>query len=212
MDDIYLKNIADLPEEIGNELDALIEGNKRYVDDDLYERCYSKLREESYTNQNPRIILITCSDSRLMSHHVFDATLGDIFIIRNAGNMANADAIAGIEFAVKTFDSKLLVIMGHANCGMIQAAIRGKSEIDSLNPIIDKIRPAVEEAEQRNSNQQKIQLLAAQENVKNQIFEAYSQSDILRDAIENEEIAVVGAYYDLQTGYIDFWESCLFGK
>ncbi len=212
MDDIYLKNIADLPEQIGEKLDYLIEGNKRYVDDDLIDRSYQKLREESYTNQNPQIILITCSDSRLMSHHVFDATLGDIFIIRNPGNMANQDAIAGIEFAVKTFDTRLLIIMGHSNCGMMQAAIRGKSEIESLNPIIDKIRPAVEEAEQRNSNQQKIQLLAAQENVKNQIMEAYSTSSILREAVENEELAIVGAYYDLQTGYIDFWESCLFGK
>ncbi len=212
MDDTYLKKIADLPQYISEELEALIEGNKRYVEDDLNERSYQKLREDSYTNQNPQIILITCSDSRLMSHHVFDATLGDIFIMRNPGNMANEDAIAGIEFAVKTFDTKLLVIMGHSNCGMMQAAIRGKSEIESLNPIIEKILPAVKEAEDRNSNQQKIQLLASQENVKNQIFEAYAKSEILREAVQDERMAIVGAYYDLQTGYIDFWENCLFGK
>ncbi len=212
MDDTYLKTLADLPKQISEELDNLIEGNNRFVEDDLDERDYPKLREESYTNQNPHIILITCADSRLMSHHVFDASLGDIFILRNPGNMANDDAIAGIDFAVKAFDIKLLIIMGHSNCGMIQAASHGKSDIESLNPIIEKIMPAVEKAEGKCSNQQKTQILIAQENVKNQMLEAYNKSHILREAVHEEKMVIVGAYYDLQTGYINFWEKCIFGK
>jgi carbonic anhydrase len=212
MDDIYLKSIADLPEQVGAELDALIEGNKRFVEGDLHERDYCKLREDSYANQNPPIILLTCADSRLMSHHVFDATLGDLFILRNPGNMANEDALAGIDFAVKTFEVKLLVIMGHSNCGMVQAAIRNEQDIPSLIPLIEKLKPAVEEAEGKSSNQQKTQILTAQENVKNQMIEAYNKSEILRNAVLEEKVAIVGAYYDLQTGYIDFWEKCIFGK
>jgi len=126
-------------------LQILKEGNERFLKGELINKVvFNKDREVLCSGQKPFAVILTCSDSRVAPEIFFDQKLGDIFIIRNAGNIADMTALGSIEYAIEHLKSKLVVVCGHAKCGAITAACSGAEFSPNVQHIINHIKPAVE--------------------------------------------------------------------
>ena len=122
-------------------------GNRRFVAGRPQARDLVSLRQKLVSGQSPKAIILSCSDSRVGPELIFDQSLGDIFVVRTAGNVADAIALGSIEYAVEHLHSPLLVVLGHQKCGAVNAACSGeKMPSSNLDAIVEKIRPAVNQA------------------------------------------------------------------
>lgn len=196
-------------------LERLREGNARFVSS---ERNHDALTSERRRNkvaagQEPFAIILGCSDSRVPAEIVFDQGLGDLFVIRVAGNIVAPSQIGSVEFAAARFGTRLVVVLGHSNCGAITATIeelqRGsKEQSRNLRSIVDRVRPSVEAliAIKAHSNADELVHQAVRANIRMSANQLRHGSDILENLIQNEGLLVVGAEYSLETGVVEFFE------
>lgn len=181
----------------------LIEGNARFVTlkeqhpDDTKER-----RQEMLKGQHPFVVILSCSDSRVPPELIFDQGLGDIFEIRNAGNVLDEHVIGSIEYAVMHCGVKLIVIMGHQDCGAIAATLSGKSETKYIKSLEDSIQPAVEECKKHGQEVTSDNVVKA--HVMQDIEELMSQDTDLVKYMKENGVKLIPAYYHLDTGKVDF--------
>ena len=188
-------------------LDILIEGNQRFKNNVLRERDMLRVRDEIVDKQHPFASVLSCSDSRTTVELIFDQNLGDIFSVRLAGNIASNKAIGSIEFSCKYLGSKLVVVMGHSNCGAIKAAC-DHYKGGNIGEIIELIDPAVvlekTITDKRDSSNDAFVERVCFHNVEVQMERILKRSPLLTDMIEKKEIGLVGAVYNLASGQVEF--------
>ena len=197
-------------------LKQLREGNRRFVSrlkDRETLQCQLR-RVELVKEQKPFAIILGCSDARVPAEIVFDQGLGDLFVIRIAGNIAAPSQIGSAEFAASRFGSRLVVVLGHSRCGAILATIEAlrrptESLSHNLRSIVDCVRPSVEGLLKADRPQDEDALVrqAVRANIGLSVNHLRHGSEILGDLIRNEGLLVVGAEYSLETGLVDFFES-----
>ena len=196
----------------------LREGNKRFVAHvrNLDLLSSAARRAELAAAQNPFAIVLGCSDSRVPVEIVFDQGLGDLFVIRVAGNIVAPSLIGSVEFAAAQFGSRLVVVLGHSQCGAIMSTLEELSrqtanQSPNLRSIVDRIRPAVQDLLPASPG--KIAADQVQRAVRANILASVSQlrhgSAIIENLIASHYLVVVGAEYSLETGVVEFLEQTL---
>ena len=186
----------------------LKEGNSRFTGKSPMNREFDQQVTMTSNGQYPFASVVSCIDSRIPTEIVFDQGIGDIFNARIAGNFINDDIIGSLEFACKLAGSKLIVIMGHTSCGAVKGAC-DDAKLGKLTAMLDKIKPAVNavetgENEARNSSNIDFVNRVAVQNVHDNIKTLRKDSAVLEEMVQNGEIAIVGAMYDVKTGRVDF--------
>ena len=152
-------------------------------------------------SQHPFAVVLSCADSRVVPELIFDQGLGDLFVIRVAGNIAKDKVLGSIEYAVKFLGTKLIIVLGHENCGAVGASLGNEDPGGHIGAIIEKIKPAVYMAKRlegdhlTNSIQVNAQLVSE---------EIKDSQPILSQSVKNDGVEVVPAYYELSTGYVKF--------
>lgn len=181
----------------------LVEGNERFVELHLkHPDSNKKRRLEMLKGQHPFVVILSCSDSRVPPELIFDQGLGDIFEIRNAGNVLDEHVIGSIEYAVMHCGVKLIVIMGHQDCGAIAATLSGKSETKYIKSLEDSIQPAVEDCQKQGLKVNSDNVVKA--HVMQDINELMTQDTDLVKYMKENNVKLVPAYYHLDTGKVDF--------
>lgn len=180
-------------------LTRLKSGNERFVKDQLEGKLKDADRKRALTaGQQPFAIILSCADSRVVPELAFDTGLGEIFVVRVAGNVPNPSSIASIEYAVAHLGPKLIVVMGHESCGAVAAAIEGGDNGENLNHLLGFIAPVVEANRDKDMKE-----IIKQNTIKSSI-DMVEKSSIISGEIQKEEVKVVTAYYNLGTGKVDF--------
>jgi carbonic anhydrase len=191
----------------GQVLKVLHEGNQRFLKDTRIHR--SNRTDIRYTakKQHPIAVVLGCIDSRVPVETIFDTTFGDLFCIRIAGNVVNNDILASIEYACNVVGAKLIVILGHTRCGAIQSACDG-IEKGHITELLNKIKPAVhaehQTKDERNGENIGFVTQVTQINIANTLKNIYLQSDIIQKMIDNDEVGMVGALYDVHSGTVKY--------
>ena len=195
-------------------LTLLKDGNKRFVAERGRDAPIGQTRRWELTErQEPFAIILGCSDSRVPAELVFDQGLGDLFVIRVAGNIVAPSQIGSVEFAAERFNTRLVVVLGHSGCGAIIATLdelRRPREKQSRNlrAIVDRVRPSVEPllATELRHNPPALIGDAVRANVRASASHLRHGSDILEELIARDGLLVVGAEYSLETGIVEFFE------
>ena len=184
-------------------LEKLVQGNKRFVElEQKHPDEDKKRRKEMLKGQHPFVVILSCSDSRVPPELIFDQGLGDIFEIRNAGNVLNDHVIGSIEYAVMHCGVKLIVIMGHQDCGAINATLSGISETKYIQALEDSIQPAVENCKAKGLEINSDNVVKA--HVMQDIEELMEQDVELVKYMKEHNVKIVPAYYHLDSGKVDF--------
>ena len=192
-------------------LDILKEGNSRFIKNLKAQRDLLGQVNATRDGQWPFATVLSCIDSRTSAELIFDQGLGDIFSVRIAGNIVNTDILGSMEFACKVAGSKLIVVLGHTKCGAVKGAC-DHVEMGNLTELLSKLQPAVySESEtinvdKRNSKNAKFVENVSTINVKRSVKNIIERSFILEQMVENGEIGVIGAMYDIETGKVDFYD------
>ena len=188
-------------------LDILIEGNHRFTNNLSVSKDLLNLVMLTKDRQHPFTSVLSCSDSRAPVEMLFDQALGDVFSVRLAGNIASDKVIGSLEFSSKYLGSKLIVVLGHTDCGAVKAACDNFRE-GHIGEIINLIRPAVRmektTIENRDSTNAVFLDKVCALNVRVQINEIIHSSDIIQDMLAAKQIGMVGGVYDLATGEVSF--------
>ncbi|MBM4185290.1 MAG: carbonic anhydrase [Gemmatimonadetes bacterium] len=197
-------------------LARLKEGNRRFVSElqgtaaDTGERR----RRELIGGQEPFAIILGCSDSRVPAEIVFDQGLGDLFVIRVAGNIVAPSQIGSVEFAAELFGTRLVVVLGHSMCGAVLATLEElerptERRSPNLRSIVDRIRPAVEGLLEARVGRDRKDLVhhAVRANIRASVDHLRHGSEILERLIQQDGLLVVGAEYSLETGVVDFFDA-----
>jgi carbonic anhydrase len=194
-------------------LEALREGNRRFVSK-LSRGVGSARRLELPARQEPLAIILGCSDARVPAEIVFDQGLGDLFVIRVAGNIVAPSQVESVEFAAEAFGTRLVVVLGHSNCGAIHATLEqlarpSRDQSRNLSSIVDRIRPAVEGLLERARplDRQTLEQQAVRANIRMSADQLRHGSAVLEQLIQRDGLVVVGAEYSLETGVVDFFEA-----
>jgi carbonic anhydrase len=199
-----------------NALDQLREGNARFVSDTRASEALTNQfrRTQVATGQEPFAIILGCSDSRVPGEIIFDQGLGDLFVIRVAGNIVAPSQIGSIEFAAERFGTRLVVVLGHSTCGAVSATLEelgrpSEAQSRNLQSIVDRIRPAVEPllaAGGAKLPPAELMQLAVRANIRASVNRLRHGSEILEELTQRDGLLVVGAEYSLETGVVDFFE------
>ena len=197
-------------------LQRLRDGNARFVSETSPRRVFTgqARRSELASGQEPFAVILGCSDSRVPVEIVFDQGLGDLFVIRVAGNIVAPSQIASIEFAAERFGTRLVVVLGHSQCGAVKATLEalqqpGRSESPGhLYSIVDRVRPSVEGLLTTGLQHDPETLLkyAVRANIHASADELRRGSPLIEQLIRNDGLLVVGAEYELETGVVDFFD------
>jgi carbonic anhydrase len=184
-------------------LDLLIEGNQRFIDNAKSQYNMKSIREELQDKQQPIASILGCSDSRTSAELIFDQNLGDLFSVRLAGNVASKEAIGSLEFSCTQLGSKVIVVMGHSNCGAIKAACDEYSG-GNIGEIIKLIEPAVNLektiTEQRDSGNELYVEKVCFLNVQKQIERILQLSPVIDQMVKDKKIGIIGGVYNLSSG------------
>ncbi len=182
---------------------TLMAGNRRFVRGEHLVRPVRELRSELAKGQHPDVIVVTCSDSRLSPEWIFDQPLGEVFVVRTAGNLVDPIALGSIEYAVEHLHAKLLVVMGHDKCGAVDAALSGaEMPTDNLKALVAKIRPGLPTSKSGASAEATLQA-AVEANVRRSAMDCIVGSPIVREHTVKGSLAVVQAVYHLSTGEVE---------
>ena len=196
-------------------MEFLQEGNKRFVNNLKAHRDLLEQANATIEGQWPFATILSCIDSRTSAELIFDQGLGDVFSVRIAGNIVNTDILGSMEFACKVAGSKLIVVLGHSKCGAVKGAC-DHVEMGNLTELLSKIQPAVYQEnktkENRSSNNSPFVENVAEINVKRSVKNIIERSNILERMIENSEIGIVGAMYNIETGKVTFYKDVMFIK
>lgn len=191
-------------------LEILKEGNLRFVKNLKAQRDLLEQVNDTRDGQWPFAIILSCIDSRTSAELIFDQGLGDIFSVRIAGNIVNTDILGSMEFACKLAGSKLVVVLGHTKCGAVKGAC-DHVEMGNLTELLSKLQPAVyaeketTDSGQRNSKNAAFVENVSAINVKRTVKSIIERSFIIEQMVENGEIGVVGAMYNIDTGKVEFY-------
>jgi carbonic anhydrase len=188
-------------------IEFLKEGNERFQNNLKANRNLLKQVNETSTGQFPFATILSCIDSRVSAELVFDQGLGDIFSVRIAGNFINDDILGSMEFACKVAGSKVIVVLGHSSCGAVKGAC-DNVELGKLTGMLNKIKPAVNivkgDYEDKTSQNAEFVQAVSDKNVELAVLAIKEQSEVLNEMLENGEISIVGAMYDVATGEVTF--------
>ncbi|MDP1573611.1 MAG: SulP family inorganic anion transporter [Coxiellaceae bacterium] len=187
-------------------LKILMEGNKRFMNGTPIHKDYKHQIKMNSHSQHPIGVILGCIDSRVPVEIIFDLTLGDLFVARVAGNIANVDIVASIEYACKVAQTKLVIVLGHRECGAIKAACEN-FQMGNITQLIEKIKPAIEmEKATGNLSENKETFLdhVIENNVKITKSYLFEHSTILKDMFSKNEINIIGAIYNIHTGEVLF--------
>lgn len=180
-------------------IEELKKGNNRYTNDsNSYPSQDATRRTQLQNGQEPPVIVLSCADSRVAPELLFDRGLGELFVVRVAGNIANTSSMASIEYAVAYLKSKVIVVLGHEACGAVNAAIAGGDNGRSLNHLLSHITPSVHACGANATTESVVK-----ENVQRSIKDLVGHSDIIRNAVDNNAVEIIPAYYNLN-GEVDF--------
>lgn len=189
-------------------IDLLKKGNQRFIQNLRLNRNLLQQVNETAEGQYPFASILSCIDSRTTAELVFDQGLGDIFSIRIAGNIVNDDIIGSLEFSCKIAGSKLIVVLGHTNCGAIKGAC-DKAKLGYLTQLLNKITPAIEQETNckadRNGKNLPFVNDVAKINVKNSMDAILKQSSIIKELIASQKIKIIGGLYDVVSGEVSFF-------
>lgn len=182
--------------------DSLMAGNRRFVAGKPQARDVVSLRRKLASGQSPKAIILSCSDSRVGPEVIFDQSLGDIFVVRTAGNIADKVALGSIEYAVEHLHSPLLVVLGHQKCGAVNAACSGEQMPSvNLDAIVQKIDPAVTRAKSYAKADDLVES-AIKENVHQSALDLSANSEIIASAVKSGKLTVIEAEYELESGQV----------
>jgi len=193
-------------------LARLRDGNRRFVAGEMTDQSLSnKQRRALAADQAPFAIILGCSDSRVPAELVFDQGFGDLFVIRVAGNIVAPSQVGSVEFAASKFSTKLVVVMGHSQCGAITAAVEelldgATNESRNLRSIVDRVRPAVQTVIAGHGHLERPALVreAVRANVRTSVDHLRHGSELLEQLVLNDGLMIVGAKYSLDTGVVTF--------
>jgi carbonic anhydrase len=185
-------------------LNRLMRGNKRYVDGLTKRHDFAHEREALTKGQNPFAAVLGCADSRIAAEFCFDTALGDVFVCRVAGNFANDDILASLEYAIAILKTPLIMVLGHDACGAVDATIKsindGTTLPGHLPELVSAIRPAVEAVKNQGGD---MLANAIRSNVKLNVEKLQTTSPILDAAVTDKTLRVVGGVYRLASGKVD---------
>jgi len=196
-------------------LKRLMEGNRRFVSGDRSGESLTgqARRSELTTGQEPFAIILGCSDSRVPAELVFDQGLGDLFVIRVAGNIVASSQIGSVEFAAERFGTPLVVVLGHSQCGAVLATLEQimrprEAQSPNLRSIVDRVRPSVETllATDLKNDPDALVQQAVRANVRASVNQLRHGSELLERLILRKAFRVVGAEYSLGSGVVEFFE------
>ena len=192
------------PENAEQALETLLSGNEKYLSGNITPNIDASLRTDLAANgQKPYAIVITCSDSRVPAELIFDSSLGDIFVIRTAGNVVSDFEIGSVEYGAEHLGSPLVLVLGHTSCGAVTAATEGGEAGGKIQSIVDEITPSVQKA--KNEGAEDVLSTAIEFNVMNSVNKILS-SDIIKELVEEEKVKIIGGVYDINTGTITIIE------
>jgi len=197
-------------------LERLREGNRRFMDDVRDHRALTTRqtrRDELVSGQQPHAVVLGCSDSRVPVEIIFDQCLGDLFVIRVAGNVVARSQIGSVEYAASALGVRLVVVLGHSKCGAVTATVDEllrppESRSPNIGAIVDRIRPSVEgflDTDLRNDHDELVSR-AVKANIDVSVDRLRHGSRIIEDQIRDDGLVVVGAEYSLETGLVEFHE------
>lgn len=186
--------------------EILVEGNQRFVNNLNSDHDHLEMINETREGQYPFAVILSCMDSRTSVELVFDQGLGDLFSIRVAGNVVNNDIIASIEYAVKYVGSKILVVLGHTECGAIKSAKAGVKD-GHITELLNRIRPSISKAMLKNEKDHLFHDNVAYANVENSLEEILTRSEIIKEMFTKGEIGLVGGMYNIENGKVDFFKN-----
>lgn len=195
------------PNEVLNEFKK---GNERFRTNNVTVRNHSEaIRKAATSGQYPKAMVLSCVDSRVPVEDVFDQGIGDVFVGRVAGNFVNTDLLGSMEFACKVAGAKLIIVMGHQHCGAVKGAI-DDVHLGNITAMLENIKPAVAMSQnfdgEKSSKNEAFVKTVAQNNVRNTVAQIRAKSEILRTMEEKGEIKIIGAFYVLRTGELQFLE------
>lgn len=196
-------------------LQRLREGNRRFVANtaNASELTCQIRRAELVDGQEPIAIILGCSDSRVPAEAIFDQGLGDLFVIRVAGNIIAPSLVGSVEFAASRFGTRLVVVMGHTQCGAVTATIEelnrpSERQSPNLRSIVDRIRPSLQPLVEAGLDPSAPSFLerAVRANIRTSANHLRHGSRILENLVQHDELVVIGAEYSLETGEVDFFD------
>lgn len=183
-------------------MEKLTQGNQRYVNSEtVCHDDWSAKRMAHAQQQKPFAVIVTCSDSRVPPEIIFDQTLGALFVVRVAGNVVDDFAIGSIEYGVKVLGANLILVLGHSNCGAVDAALKGLKFDNHIQTVLTAIQPAVEATKDESGNLLEKTTKANVRNVKERLKRS---KPVLAQLIENGTLRILGGYYNLDTGKVEF--------
>jgi carbonic anhydrase len=185
--------------------ELLVEGNKRFISNLNTDHDHLEMINETREGQYPFAVILSCMDSRTSAELIFDQGLGDLFSIRVAGNIVNNDILASIEYAIKYVGSKVLMVLGHTECGAINSAKQGVKD-GHITDLLKRIHPAISKSlldEKDYLFEDKV----AYANVENSLEEILTRSEIVKDMFARGEIGIVGGVYNVNNGKVDFFKN-----
>lgn len=184
------------------------EGNTRFIVDSLTLRDRQNRISQTSEAQNPKGMVLSCIDSRVPVEEIFDQGLGDLFIGRIAGNFADTEMIGSMEYATKVAGSKVLVVLGHRNCGAVKSAI-ANVKLGNITALLEHLQPAIEMTDRFPEDQQTIKNedyvnAVIKNNVRLTIEEVRQESPIISEMENSGDIKILGAFYDVSNGTVEF--------
>jgi carbonic anhydrase len=196
----YLQNLTPYQ---GYEL--LLEGNKRFINNLKADHDHLELINQTREGQYPFAVILSCMDSRTSAELIFDQGLGDLFSIRVAGNIVNNDILASIEYAIKYVGTKVLMVLGHTECGAIKSAKDGVAD-GHITDLLKRIQPSITKS-MLDDKDYLFGDKVAYANVENSLQEILTRSAIVKEMFEKGQIGIVGGVYNIENGQVDFFKN-----
>ena len=185
-------------------LERLMKGNKRYVEGEMRQHDFKREREALVGGQNPYAGILSCADSRIAPEYAFDSGRGDLFVCRVAGNFANDDTVASMEYTVAMLNTPLIMVLGHDSCGAVEATIKSLKDNVTLPghlpSLVSSLAPAVKAVSGQPGNSLDN---AIRQNVRDNVAKLKSATPILSAAVEQGKLKVVGGIYRLKDGRVE---------
>jgi carbonic anhydrase len=197
----YLQNLTPYQ---GYEL--LKEGNKRFINNLKKDHDHFEMMNLTREGQYPFAVILSCMDSRTSVELIFDQSLGDLFSIRIAGNIVNNDILASIEYAIKYVGSKVLMVLGHTECGAINSAKQGVTD-GHITGLLSHINPSLSKALLYDDHDCVFDDRVAYANVENSLEEILTRSKIVKEMFEKGQIGIIGGVYNIDNGQVDFFKN-----
>jgi carbonic anhydrase len=190
----------------GKVLRLLKEGNQRFASGSVTSRDHSALVRSAAAGQFPKAMILSCVDSRIPVEDVFDRGIGDVFVARVAGTFENTDILGSMEFATRVSGARLILVLGHENCGAIKSAI-DRVKLGNITAMLENIMPAVEalsdySGEKTSANPEFVHLVA-EKNVRLTMERIRARSPILKQMEDQGQLGIAGALYDMKTGTVE---------